>query len=164
NGDVSGHRAHLGEHIQTGPIGQIQIENDHVESALAKSIDCLGARVRLSRHADISRLGENLLDSVAHDVVIVDDEHSNHDAALKRSPAGMRTDTIVPLPAMPSKSALPPIIAARSRMPISPSDLGLLTSSEVMPRPSSRISTKTSPPASCMRISTRDAFECRTTF
>ena len=47
-----------------------------------------------------TRLGDDLLHTFADDVVIVRNEHLDHVWAVR---VGMRTETIVPRPATPSK-------------------------------------------------------------
>src|SRR5258705_7008769 len=122
------------------------------------------AAARLAADGDVGGLGDDLLDALAHDVVVVDDQDVDHASLRAIAVSGRRMETMVPRPGTPLKSVVPPRISARSRMPASPSDEESLSSWSVMPRPSSRISSKSCPERSRTRSSTRQAFECRATF
>src|SRR5205085_4274742 len=158
----NGHRrrdqSNLREHIETGTIGKIEIENDDVPVPAPHFVDRFISGARFAADDDVRRLRHDLLQPFTNDVVVIRDQHRNHDFL------GILTETIVPRSATPSICATPPTSVARSRMPIRPSDFESPDSSSVTPRPSSRISSSTSSLRARSRNSTRVALEWRTTF
>src|SRR5205085_5253317 len=111
----------------------------------------LAAAAGLAADFDVAGVGDDLLDALAHDVVVVDDEHFDHDALPDCAVSSRRMETMVPRPDTPSTCAVPPRISARSRMPARPREAASVTWSAVLPRPSSRISSRRGPPRSRTR-------------
>ena len=73
---------------------------------------------------DVAGIGQDLLDALAHDLVVVADQHADrHAASLAASgsrASGIVSRTVVPRPGAPSMRTKPPKCAARSRMPSTP--------------------------------------------
>src|SRR5438128_6180846 len=137
--------AELQQQIEAVAVGEVEVEDDDVDYIFAKAIERLGSGARLGSDGDVIGLADDLAQTVAHDGVIVGDQHADHDAPACAAGTGIRTETVVPRPSTPSTSTLAPIRRARSRMPMIPRERWSRTFSAGMPLPSSRISSDATP-------------------
>src|SRR5687768_16322339 len=96
-------------------------------------------------------------------LVILGDQHADpvHRDGASHSSNGQRRKTVVPLPGADSTSAVPPISAARSRMPISPMPRPCTVGSAgSKPTPSSSMTRTMDPSRASSSTSTRLACAC----
>src|SRR5262249_12785934 len=134
------------QQIQSGALGQRDVQQHQIEWAFAQPRQCLGYAARFGCDDAIAVRLQDALESLAHDDMIVDDENlelTRHRAASRRIPSagtafsGRRTVIRVPDCGALTTLTSPPSCAARSPSPNKPKEPGLLRASGANPQPSS---------------------------
>src|SRR5436305_2585598 len=85
----------LREDVETGTIGKVEVEDDHVPSASTREVERLSAAPRFAADHDVAGLGNDLLHTFTDDVVVICDEDFDHGRLVAE---GIRTETMVPRP------------------------------------------------------------------
>src|SRR3981081_2395931 len=105
------------QNIHTGASMHRDIEQNEIPFLLPDSLKSLRSVARFTESCSLKLIRQNSFQALAKKRMVVNDQNIHRFGPL----AGMRTMTVVPFPEIPDISMEPPRIAARSRMPSSPS-------------------------------------------
>ena len=131
--------------LQAGHAGHRDVEDDEVHVVRERPLDRLCPVVDLADHAEVRFAVEQLAQPVAHDRMVVGEEHAGDQRSSHRTSfSGNRNATSVPRGSTALTVSCAPTSSARSRMPRIP--LESSAASGGRPMPSSR-TVRTTPPS-----------------
>ena len=99
---------HLLDELDAALAGHRHVEQQEIELELAHALHHLVAVARLAHDLEVARRGEQLLEPLAHDRVVVGDDDADHVRPPARCRAGAFRSTQVPRPGTLSISTCPP--------------------------------------------------------